>query len=383
MLTILCFVLLLLFLSGLTSMTEAAFFSVPLSRVHLAVEQKKRWATSLLRIKESLEQPIATIVILNNAINIAGSMLIGQMVATELGTDEDAKLWLGVFSACMTFLVIIFAEIVPKTIGERFSESIALMASTPTLLLTRIFAPILWLIGWITQPFTARKEEVKSTSEEEISVLAKLAGRAGQISSEESELIRRAFRLNDLRAKDIMTHRLELASFSPDRQLGELKLGNLEHEHSRLLVAKDGDLDSVVGVVYLRDILLALARGRKDQTIGSLMHPVTRVFEGTPSHMLLDKFQQTRQHLFVVGDEYGGTSGVVSLEDVLEELVGEIEDEHDAPDSPRSRPANGKRRTPDNTNADLSPSTNEASHQVQPTTADTQAHAKSSASKSP
>ncbi|MCH2373896.1 MAG: hemolysin family protein [Planctomycetes bacterium] len=333
MATLLLFVFLLLLFSGLASMTEAALFSVPLSRVHLAVEQHERSAHRLLRIKEDLRRPIATIVILNNAINIVGSIWVGQLSVQLFGSGgETTDRVLGTVSACLTFLVILFAEIVPKNVGERFCDSVALKAAGPVLFLTRALLPLLWLIEWITKPLQV-KENNTVGGEEEISILAKVADQTGEISTEESELIHRAFRLNDVLAKDIMTHRVKLSFLSPETKLGDLRNEDLHHEYSRILVA-DGDLDRVTGLVYLRDILLALAEGRRDETIKSLTQPVTRVYEGTPSHELLQKFQRTRQHLFVVGDEYGGTSGVVTLEDVLEELVGEIEDEHDVPTSP-------------------------------------------------
>ena len=139
MATLLLFVFLLLLLSGLASMTEAALFSVPLSSVHLAVEQQKRWADRLLRIKEDLRRPIATIVILNNAVNIVGSIWVGQLSVQLFGDgDVSTDRILGTVSACLTFLVILFAEIVPKTLGERFCDSVSLCAAGPVLFLSLI-----------------------------------------------------------------------------------------------------------------------------------------------------------------------------------------------------------------------------------------------------
>ena len=316
-------VFLLLLFSGLTSMAEAAIFSVPLSRVHLAVDKKRRGSRRLRRIKEDIQRPVATLVILNNCVNICGSIAVGFLARDEWGSDVVA-----VFSAVLTFLVIVFAEIIPKTIGVRFSEGIALAAAPPLLLVTQFLFPLIWVIERIIRPFSGNRP-VPVPSEEEIRVLARLGNETGQISGHENELIHRAFLLNDVTAEDIMTHRLKLSSLAAEERLGNLRPEDIDYSHSRLLVTEGGDLDKIRGVAFQRDLLLAMAQSRTDLTVGDLEKPVSFVYKSTLAHKLLQQFQRTRQHLFVVVDEYGGTSGVVSLEDVLEELVGEIHDETD------------------------------------------------------
>jgi CBS domain containing-hemolysin-like protein len=337
---LLLFVALLLLTSGLISMAEAALFSVPLARVHLAVDQKRPGAKRLLSIKQHLHRPVAALVILNNAINIGGSIFVGQFSERVFGSQ-----WIALFSACLTFLVILLGEIIPKVLGEKFSGPIALAAAPWVMLVTRILLPVIWLVEKLTLPLS-RLEEAHLTKEEEIRVLASLSNTRGAISRHESELIRRAFRLNDVTAKDMMTHRLMLSFLPSERPLSELKAENILQLHSRILVAAAGDLDKINGVVYQRDLLLALAQGRTAGTVGDLKHPVHFVYEASPAQQLLREFQRTHQHLFVVIDEYGGTSGVVSLEDVLEELVGEIEDETDAREKPSRWPSANTRNSP-------------------------------------
>jgi len=316
----------LLVSSGLTSMSEAAIFSVPLSRVYLARDQQRLGAERLLGIKKHLQRPVAALVILNNVINIAGSIFVGGVAHSVLGGSGA-----GVFAAALTFLVILFAEIVPKTIGERFSLAIGLTAAPALTAITRLLWPLIWIVERVTRHVT-RGATTTVTSEEEIRLLANLGRDAGLITRRESELIRGAFRLDDVTAEEIMTHRMRLGTFDAKQRLGDLDVDEIDVTFSRLLVTEDNDVDRVVGVVYLRDILLALARGQTDLTVGDLQRPANFVHEATTAHRLLRKFQTTRQHLFVVLDEYGGTSGVVSLEDVLEELVGEILDETDPED---------------------------------------------------
>jgi CBS domain containing-hemolysin-like protein len=256
----------------------------------------------------------------------------------QLSEDVFGSRWLGVFTAVFTFFFIILAEIIPKTIGERFSEPIALATAPWLLFATRAILPLIWLIEMLTAPFSGSRG-AHVASEDEIRVLASVSHQAGTISRHESEIIRRAFHLNDVTARDVMTHRLKVSFLPAEKPLSEIRPQEIQDSHSRIPVAADGDLDKVVGVVYLKDLLLALAQGRTDATVGALKQPVQFVYEATPAHRLLREFQRTHQHLFVVVDEYGGTSGVVSLEDVLEELVGEIEDEMDAREKAQARPA--------------------------------------------
>jgi CBS domain containing-hemolysin-like protein len=324
MLSLLLFIAVLILVSGVVSLIEAALFSVSLSRIHMAVNRKKKGSRRLLSIKENLHRPIGALVILNNTLNIGGSLLVGQHAEQVFGSA-----WMGTFTGCFTFVMIVVAEIIPKTLGERFAEPAALGSAPFVILLTRILTPVVWLVEQLTLPF-ARSGKAHIVSEEEIRALASIGNTAGSISRHEHELIRKVFRLNDVTAKDIMTHRLQLSQLPADQPLADLKVDEIEKMHSRILVAADGDLDKINGVVYQRDLLLALARGRTGLTAADLKHPAHFVYEATPAHRLLREFQRTHQHLFVVVDEYGGTSGVVSLEDVLEELVGEIEDEMDA-----------------------------------------------------
>jgi len=314
----------LLLFSGLITMVEAAVFSVPLSQVHLLVEKNRKGSRRLLKIKKDLQRTIVTLVILNNASNIGGAIFVGWRAQIVFGST-----WMAAFTVVFTLLVIVVAELIPKTVGERFAAPVAVYAAPCITFVACLLLPVIWAVEKLSLPF-ARRSEPQVGSEEEIRVLANVGNEAGAISPQESELIRKAFLLNDVTAKDIMTHRLRVSQLPAEKALSELVPEEIEELHSRILVTEGGDLDRVDGVIHQRDILLELARGRKDLTVADVKHAAHFVYEATPAHRLLREFQRTQQHLFVVVDEYGGTSGVVSLEDVLEELVGEIEDEVDA-----------------------------------------------------
>ena len=334
MTTLVLLVLALVLASGLTSMSEAALFSVPISKVYLARNENRSGGGRLAAIKENMQRPISALVILNNLINILGSVMIGYKAAEVLG---DA--YKGAFAGRLTFLIIVFSEIIPKTVGERYSLGISLGAAIPLTLITWILWPAILVIEQIARPFSGKASK-DVTSEEEIRMMADMGNKAGLISGDESRLISNAFRLNDVTAREIMSHRLDLASLENDTPLEEINPSELDMTHSRFVVTRAGDLDDIAGIIYLRDLLLALAGDRTGLKVGDLKKPAHMVHDSTPAHQLLHQFQVKRQHLFVVLDEYGGTSGVVSLEDVLEELVGEIIDETD-PDEEESR--NGQR----------------------------------------
>ena len=321
--TLILLVLALVLASGLTSMSEAALFSVPISKVYLARDENRAGSHRLAVIKEKMQRPISALVILNNLINILGSVMVGYKAAEVLGDNYK-----GAFAGVLTFLIIVFSEIIPKTVGERYNLRISLLAATPLTVVTWLLLPGIWVIEQIARPFSGKANK-DVTSEDEIRMMADMGKKAGLISGEENQLITRAFRLNDVTAQEIMTHRLELASLENNTPLAEINPSDLDMSHSRIVVTREGDLDNIAGIIYLRDLLLALAEDKTDLKVGDLKKTAHMVHESTPAHQLLEQFKVKHQHLFVVLDEYGGTSGVVSLEDVLEELVGEIIDETD------------------------------------------------------
>ena len=239
MTTLILLVLALVLASGLTSMSEAAIFSVPISKVYLARDEERSGGHRLAAIKESMQRPISALVILNNLINILGSVMVGYKAAEELGNDYK-----GAFAGVLTFLIIVFSEIIPKTVGERYNLAISLVAAIPLTLVTWVLLPAIWVIEQIARPFSGKASK-EVTSEEEIRMMADMGKEAGLISGEENRLISRAFRLNDVTAREIMTHRLDLASLENDKLLGQINPSDLDMTHSRIVVTRDGDLDNI------------------------------------------------------------------------------------------------------------------------------------------
>ncbi|MGB3509355.1 MAG: hemolysin family protein [Microcoleaceae cyanobacterium] len=322
MLKLFIVVLIILIGSAFCSATETALLSVSPIKVQQLAQSKKPAALALWGIRKKINRPIATVVIINNIFNIVGSILIGNIAASVLGNT-----WLGVFSAILTFLVIVFGEIIPKTLGERYAIKYALSIALPVQGLTFIFTPIVWLMEKITSPFTKGKK-LPTTNEAEIMFLTRIGYQEGVIEGDEAEMIRRVFRLNDKIAANIMTPRIATTYLWANSTLAEVKEEIIASQHSRIVVIEDS-IDDVVGVALKYELLQGMIEGKEHQKIADVMREVRFIPDTLKVDQLLKEFQKYRQHLMVVLDEYGGTSGVVTLEDVLEELTGEIVDETD------------------------------------------------------
>ena len=322
MLSILLIVLIVLIGSAFCAAVETALLSVSTIKVRQLAQSKKPAALALLAIRHKINRPIATIVILNNTFNIVGSIVIGSLAAKVLG---DA--WLGLFSGVLTFLIIIFGEILPKTLGERYAQNIALFVAIPVQGLTFILTPLVWLVEKITEPVT-KGQRLPTTNEAEIRFLAKIGYQEGVIEDDEAEMIQRVFQLNDLTASDLMTPRILITYLEGAATLDASKNEIIASPHSRILVIADS-MDQVTGMVLKHELLTAMIEGKHQQKIATLAREIRFVPETIRADKLLKFFQSTREHLVVVLDEYGGVSGLVTLEDVLEVLTGEIVDETD------------------------------------------------------
>jgi len=308
--------------SALCSSVEAALFSVSTLKARQLAQSKNPAAVALLAIRDRMNRPIATIVILNNIFNIVGSIAIAGIAETILGSTL-----LGIFSGILTFLIIIFGEIIPKTLGERYSQRLALLAALPVTALTFIFTPVVWIMEKVTAPFT-RKEKLPTTNESEIMLLAKIGYQEGIIEDDEADMIQRVFLLNDLAASDLMTPRTALTYLRGDSTLAASRLDIVNSQHTRIIVIEES-LDRVIGVALKDELLTAMVEGKRDRKIAEFTRKVRFVPETIQADRLLKLFQKSRNHLAVVVDEYGTVSGVVTLEDVLEILTGEIVDETD------------------------------------------------------
>ena len=319
--TLIIAILVVLIGSGMCSGTETALLSVPEVRARQLADEGGRAAKALHAIKQRIARPISAIVVLNNIFNIVGSIAVGTIAASVFG-----ERWVGVVSGVLTFLVILFAEIMPKTLGERYAERVSIAVALPVRWLTTLLTPLVVVFEILMRPLT-QGERSPSISEAEIRILARIGRSEGVIEDDEMEMIQRVFQLNDRTARDLMTPRTALTWLDADRPLTDARAEILASPHSRIVVAP-GDLDQAEGVAHKHDLMAALLDDAGTK-VGDHVRPVAAVPWIARADDLLQQFLERRDHLALVIDEYGGLIGVVTLEDVIEVLTGPIVDETD------------------------------------------------------
>src|SRR3989344_2883636 len=309
-------------LSGILSMVEASLFSYSLTKARVAAQRGGRSAKLALEIREKPFRAIATFVILSTTVSTAGSILVGSYAASLF-----SNLGVGVFSAILTFLAIIFSEILPKNIGERWSHIIFPIAAIPLVWLSLVLSPLVKIFEIITKPFTIGASPFM-TSEEEIALLTKVGASEGTIEPQEAEMIQRVFKLNDITAGDMMTPKPFVEMIDGSKTLRETADFIKSAKHSRFPVY-EADTNNITGVVHQRDLVGGIVSGDFDKRVSEYAREAVMVPELRLADDLLRDFQEKRSHLAVVVSDFGNVVGVVGLEDVLEELVGEIIDEKD------------------------------------------------------
>jgi putative hemolysin len=345
-----------LLVSAMCSLMEATSLSLTPSQVAAMSHRNPRIGAIWTSFKRSIERPIAVILIINTAANTIGATIAGAQFESIYG-----KQWIVLFSLVFTYLILQFSEILPKTMGVRYNARLAVVMARPLAFLIRVMSPVVWLVHLVNRPFEGRRAgPLRTATMEEISALAGLARISNLIGWHEEKIIRGASRLADLRVRQVMTPRTRVEYLKLDQPLAEMLQAIQKSAYTRLPLC-DGDIDHVVGIIHMRDLFehLRLVPGRlrftdeatpageaiamPENRPGAAVHvlgsgaidlnqikrPVLFVPELLPVSQLLRQFQASRVHMAVVVDEYGATLGVVTLEDVLEELVGEIQDEFD------------------------------------------------------
>jgi CBS domain containing-hemolysin-like protein len=310
--------------SALCSIIEAVLYSVPQSQVEVMARSGKKSGLILKKLKKNIQQPITAILTLNTIANTMGAAVAGASAAVVFG--EENLVWFSVF---FTLSILLFSEILPKTAGVAYSRNLATWIAIPLYTLIKIMSPLIWLCQAVTH-LIPRQEKAALVSIEEIQAVAVMGRKSGEIEPQQEKVIANILKLQDKSVRQVMTPSTVVFSLSEHLRIAEaLKMKDQWSRHSRVPVF-DKDQDDVVGVVLSRDVLLSLSEGNKKQELSELMQPVHFVPEAAPLNKILMEFFEQRIHLFVVVDEYGSVTGVISLEDIIEEIVGrEIIDESD------------------------------------------------------
>ena len=317
--------LLLLILSGVFSGSETALVSLSIGRVEGLVREGRRGAVALYRLKKDPSRMLTTILIGNNLVNIAASVLATVVATRWLGSAGP-----GVAVGVLTILVLVFGEITPKSLATRYSERVSLFIALPLLGFMRLIYPLVWIFGkfttWI-HGMSSHEGDPIVTESEFISMLQH-GEREGTIEHSERELIERVFGFNDLKVRDVMTPHTAIFSLEGSQTVRDVLSAVVEAPYSRIPIYEQ-HRDRLYKVLHLRDLLGAIAEGRVDAPLRELAHEPLFAQQYQPIDELFAKFRRSKQMFAIVVDEHGVVRGLVTLEDLMEELVGEIYDESD------------------------------------------------------
>ncbi len=320
------FVLLLIILIALSayfSASETAFSSYNKMRMKSEAEDKKgKKARRVLELSENYEKLISTILIGNNIVNIVATSIATLLFAYLIENDAVAAT---VSTVVMTLAVLIFGEITPKTIAKRTADGFSKKVAGTLGALVTAFTPLTFVFN-LWQKFVLgflKDDGEAAVTEDEIITVVEEAAEDGEIDEQESELIKNVIKFSDLDVNDILTPRVDVAAVDISWERERIAGVFAETEFSRLPVYEE-NIDNILGILYQKDFY-----NHSDIPVAELVKPVKFIFSSMKISRLLRLFQETKCHMVIINDEYGGTEGIVTLEDVIESLVGEIYDEHD------------------------------------------------------
>ncbi|MGM0445467.1 MAG: hemolysin family protein [Bacillota bacterium] len=318
----------LLILSGFFSGSETAFMSANRVRIRELVNEGDKKAERVDKLLEDQTKLLTTILIGNNLVNIAASA-----IATSIAIDIFGSKGVGIATGVVTFVILVFGEITPKSIGNNNPIKYAKLASVILLWLEKLLYPIILFFTILIKKLIGQDKMISSAfiSEEEVRRFVNVSEEEGAIKESEKEMIQSVFEFDDIVVKEIMVPRIDMVCVSKESSIEEIVDLAVEQGHSRIPVFEES-IDDIIGLIYVKDLLQLLQKGKENLTLEDLIKPIYFIPESKQINKLLKEMQNRREHMAVILDEYGGTSGLITIEDLLEEIVGDIQDEFDLED---------------------------------------------------
>ena len=313
----------MLMMSAFFSATETAFTSFNSVRLKNASSNGNKRATLVLQLAEDYERVLTTLLIGNNIVNITAAS-----IGTVIFSRSFGDIGVTISTVVVTLLVLTFGEIFPKTLAKESADRFVMIVAPVVRFLLTVFAPLSLIFAWGTSQLSKRLNvtEEQGITEEELLTIVEEAQIEGGINEQEGELIRSVIEFDDLEVGDIVTPRVDVVAVAEDAPIAEVLEVFRESGYSRLPVYQ-GSIDEVVGIINQKDFHNELAED--ENSIATIMKPAIFVTTSMKLSTLMSQLQQAKSHIAIVTDEYGGTLGIVTMEDIIEELVGEIWDEHD------------------------------------------------------
>ena len=324
MLLLLIYIFIALGFSFLCSVAEAVILSVSSAYISLMEKEGKPSGKIIRELTDDINRPLSAILTLNTIAHTMGAAGAGAQAAVVFG---DA--YLGIISAILTLLILVFSEIIPKTLGATYWRGLAPITAYFLKYLVIVLLPFVKMSQWLTKGF---KEEspLRGLSRAELHAMADLSGQEGQLDEHEAVFLKSLLSLNELTVKDAITHRTQVFSVSEDMTVEAFFHKHSNIEFSRIPVYESQDSEQITGFVLRSDLLLAQARGNGDSPLKKYSKSMVTVLGSMPLSSTFDHFLKNHIHMLLVVDEYGGLEGVLTLEDLLERLLGvDIVDETD------------------------------------------------------
>lgn len=316
----------LIFLSAFFSSAETAFVSVNVMRMRTLADEGNRRARRVLKIKSDNSRMLSAILIGNNLVNISASSL-----ATTISLNLWGNAAVGIATGVLTFIVLIFGEISPKTLATAYADKISMAYCTAIAGLMFIFTPVIIVINVLAKGFLRLlgfnpDKHKASITEDELRTIVDVSHEEGVLENEEHEMISNVFDFGDSLAKDVMIPRIDMISISADSTYREVIEIFSEYKYTRFPVY-DKSVDNVIGIINVKDMLLC--EDRSSFSVKDILRKCYYTFEFKDVSELMNELKKTSNNLAIVVDEYGSTVGMITMEDLLEEIVGEIRDEYD------------------------------------------------------
>ncbi len=308
--------------SFLCSILEAVFLSITHSWVGILKSRGERAGFWLEGLLNKIDEPIAAILTLNTVAHTVGAAMGGAMALEVFGNE-----WIALFSVGLTLIILIFSEILPKTLGATYWKALSIPTAYVLVFLVLVFKPVLAPLSWFNRLIQPRGKKEATVSRAEIRVLAEIGRREGILREDEWSVVTNVMGLGKVEVREVMTPRTDMVAVSLDTSVRDAMDLMLDRGHLRLPVY-DRDLDHIVGVLGARDLWGAHRQGETE--IRHAVRPIPFAPEGKSVRDLIGEMRNQRIHMVMVVDEFGGTAGLVTLEDLIEEIIGEIQDEHEA-----------------------------------------------------
>lgn len=316
--------IILVLFSAFFSMTETVFASVSEAKIKNYVEERKTGAKKALFCVEHFDRTLTTLLVGNNIVNTALSTFA---LTFFMGFIRTGNLEL-ISTAIITIVLLIFGEITPKTIGKKYNDKLVLFLAPIIYVISYILLPISIIFMGIQKIFTGKKNNDSQVNESELETILDTMVEDGEIEDDEHEYIKNVFDLNDRTVEEIMVPRVDMVAIEDTTSIDEVKNIFIREQYSRIPVYHE-DKDHIIGIIYERDFFEAMAKNIELKNVKQLMRNVLFVNKKMTVDALIKTLQESKTHMAIVSGEYNDTLGLVTMEDALEEIVGEIYDEHD------------------------------------------------------